>query len=87
MKEITLKFYTPEEKMPGQKRVRDKNANVRDVMILVKTSDGIIHAACYSDQVDAKLDFKVWHTKKPIRGVEAWAELPILGNAEVRVWQ
>lgn len=85
MKEITLKFFTPEEKAPEMKRVRDKNHNVRDVMILAQTTDGIIHAACYTDQVDAKFDFKVWHTKKPIRGVVSWAELPVLGNAEVMV--
>ncbi len=76
MKEVILKFYTPEKKPPASRRVKDKNSNIRDAMIFVLTTDGLIHAACYTDQVDGRYDFKVWHTKRPIKGVVMYAEKP-----------
>ena len=75
MKQVTITFYTPEEKPPVQRRVRDKNGNIRDMTLLVETSDGVRHPACYTDQVDGILGFKVWHTKRPIKNVVMWAEM------------
>jgi len=76
VKEVTLKFYEPSEKMPEDIKVRDRNGNMITKVILAQNKDGIIIPACYTDQGDCKFDFKSYQNKKPFHNVVLWAEIP-----------
>ena len=76
MIELTLKFYTPEEKTPEEKRIVTKQNNTKDALLLAVNKDGEIVPACFTEQGDGVYSIKGRTTKKPIRDVIMWAEVP-----------